>query len=459
MPVNSFENYPLSWIPPWRRNEVPLPKGPLYLALAAALEADIASGRLPPGTKLPPQRELADYLDVNFTTLTRAYDLCRAKNLIYGVVGRGTFVAARGEEPVRPMSAETIDLGVVQAFPAVGGEEIVAAAREVLSRESARTLFSYGHREGAPRHRRAGQMWLAQRGINVPVGQVAVFPGVQSALAATLLSVFSVGDTLATDPFTYANLIHLARLAHVRLLPIPGDARGMDPEALDEAARGGGLRGVFLMPECANPTTVTLDDARRDEIAAVCARHDLIVLEDSATLDAAAAGRRSLFARLPENTVHYAGSTRFLSPGLRVAFVAFPETLGGRVLAGLHHTSIKASALDAEIVSELILSGAAERVLAAKAGRARAANALFDRVFRRPSVPDDTRLFRMLPLPGTAGRGPEIEQKYRAAGVAVCHSDRFAVSRGAKAAFLRLSLSSAVSPAQLEEAFTRMARV
>ena len=68
-------------------------------------------------------------------------------------------------------------------------------------------------------------------------------------------------------------------------------------------------------------------------------------------------------------------------------------------------------------------------------------------------------LFRMLPLPGTAGRGPEIEQKYRAAGVAVCHSDRFAVSRGAKAAFLRLSLSSAVSPAQLEEAFTRMARV
>ena len=82
MPVNSFENYPLSWIPPWRRNEAPLPKGPLYLALAAALEADIASGRLPPGTKLPPQRELADYFDVDFTTLTREADLCRAKNLI-----------------------------------------------------------------------------------------------------------------------------------------------------------------------------------------------------------------------------------------------------------------------------------------------------------------------------------------------------------------------------------------
>ena len=459
MPVNSFENYPLSWIPPWRRGDAPAPTGPLYLALAAALEADIVSGRLPMGTKLPPQRELADYLDTNFTTLTRAYDLCRAKNLIYGVVGRGTFVAAPGEE-CRPASGKNLmDLGVVQAFPSAGGEEIVAAAREVLSRDSARTLFSYGNREGAPRHRRAGQMWLARWCINVPVGQVAVFPGVQSALAATLLSVFSVGDTLATDPFTYANLIHLARLAHVRLLPVLGDAQGMDPDELDAAARKHNLRGVFLMPECANPTTLTMDDARRDALTAVCARHNLIVLEDSATLDDAAAGRRTFFSRLPENTVHYAGSTRFLSPGLRVAFVAFPEALGARVLAGLHHTSIKASALDAEIVSELVLSGAAERVLAAKAKRAREANALFDRVFREPSALDDTRLFRTLPLPGTAGRGPEVEQKYRAAGVAVCHSDRFAVSRGSKEAFLRLSLSSAASSAQLAEALTRLSRV
>ena len=64
MPVNSFEHYPMSWAP----SRATLGPGPVYLALAARLERDIASGALPPGTRLPPQRELADYLDVNFPT-------------------------------------------------------------------------------------------------------------------------------------------------------------------------------------------------------------------------------------------------------------------------------------------------------------------------------------------------------------------------------------------------------
>lgn len=458
MPINSFEHYPLSWVPPWRRGESPEPKGPLYLALAAALEADILSGRLPVGTKLPPQRELADFLDLNFTTLTHAYDLCRAKNLIYGVVGRGTFVAAPGEECTPKSPSNLYDLGVVQAFASIGEEEIVTAARQVLSRESARTLFSYSNREGMPRHRRAGQMALSQMGIHAPLEQIAVFPGVQSALAATLLSVFSMGDTLATDAFTYANLIHLAHLAHIRLVPIAEDAYGLSPQDLEEKVRQQTIRGVFLMPECANPTTRTLSNERREEIAAVCKRHNLIVLEDSATLDKNAATRQSFFSRLPNQVLHFAGTTRFISPGLRVTFVAFPAALSQRVLTGLHHTTIKASALDAEIISELILSGASKHILAAKAKRAHEANVLFDKIFNLPHQKDDTRLFRTYPLPGTAGHGPEIEQKYRSKGVIVCHSDRFAVARGQKEAFLRLSLSSTATPAQLAAALTKIAQ-
>ena len=460
MSVNSFENYPLTWIPPWCRGEAPKPQGALYLAIAAALEADIRSGALPVGTKLPPQRELADFLDLNFTTLTHAYDICRAKNLIYGIVGRGTFVAEPSDASARKEASNLIDLGAVQAFPSVGKKEIVAAAQAVLARDSASYLFDYSFRNGQPRHLRAGQVWLRKMaGLDVPLDQIAVFPGVQSALAATLLSVFSVGDTLATDPFTYANLIQLAHLAHIRLIPIASDELGMSPTALDTAARKFNLRSVFLMPECANPTTLTLEDNRRDALAEVCARHKLLVLEDSASLDPAAVKRTSFFSRLPTNTIYFAGSTRFISSGLRVTFVALPPTLKERVIAGLHHTFIKASALDAEIISELILTGAADRILQEKIKCAHAANEAFNKTFHLPRFAQDARLFRTLPLLGTAGHGPEIEQKYRAAGVVVCHSDRFAVAHGAKDAFLRLSLSSAPSPKQLATALNQISQV
>ena len=88
MPVNSFIDYPMSWKPDRSRL-----KRPVYLSLARKLEEDILTGELAPGTKLPPQRELADYLDINFTTVTRAYKLCEEKGLLYGKTGSGTFVA------------------------------------------------------------------------------------------------------------------------------------------------------------------------------------------------------------------------------------------------------------------------------------------------------------------------------------------------------------------------------
>ena len=52
MPVNSFDNYPMTWKP-----DKQLLKAPLYTSLAKLLEKDIIEGRLTAETKLPPQRE------------------------------------------------------------------------------------------------------------------------------------------------------------------------------------------------------------------------------------------------------------------------------------------------------------------------------------------------------------------------------------------------------------------
>lgn len=56
MPINSFENYPMSWKPTIDKTEKPI-----YKAIAEKLEQDILQEVLLPGTKLPPQRELADF--------------------------------------------------------------------------------------------------------------------------------------------------------------------------------------------------------------------------------------------------------------------------------------------------------------------------------------------------------------------------------------------------------------
>ena len=95
MPVNSFENYPMNWKP-----DKELLKFPVYISLAELLEQDIMSGRLPANTQLPPQRELADFLDVNLSTITRAFKRCETKGLIYAIIGKGTFVSPNAALPV-----------------------------------------------------------------------------------------------------------------------------------------------------------------------------------------------------------------------------------------------------------------------------------------------------------------------------------------------------------------------
>ena len=91
-----------SWMP-----RVDGESGPIYLALADAIEADIASGRLRTGQRMPPQRALANALGIDLTTVTRAYGEARDRGLIEAVSGRGTFVKAgsrgflRGEREPR----------------------------------------------------------------------------------------------------------------------------------------------------------------------------------------------------------------------------------------------------------------------------------------------------------------------------------------------------------------------
>ena len=87
MPINSFDNYPMSWKP-----DASGISGPKYIALATLLETDIRSGKLKAGTKLPPQRELADFLDLNLSTISKVYKLCSQKGLLSASVGNGTYV-------------------------------------------------------------------------------------------------------------------------------------------------------------------------------------------------------------------------------------------------------------------------------------------------------------------------------------------------------------------------------
>jgi GntR family transcriptional regulator len=72
---------------------------PLYEQAADYVAAQVASGNLSPGQKLPAERDLADQWGIGYQTVRRAMRELRERGLVVSRVGKGTFVTGHGKAP------------------------------------------------------------------------------------------------------------------------------------------------------------------------------------------------------------------------------------------------------------------------------------------------------------------------------------------------------------------------
>ncbi|WP_050183737.1 PLP-dependent aminotransferase family protein [Domibacillus robiginosus] len=451
MPVNSFEHYPMSWKPDKRAL-----KRPFYQSIASLLEQDIVNGFLASGTKLPPQRELADFLDLNFTTITRAYTLCERKGLIYAVMGSGTFVSPNAARSIAISANETtswIDLGFVASFEQTN--EIVAEAiQKVTEKKYLNQLLNYNDPTGIPHQKTAGLNWMEPFGIRADQEHTTIVSGAQNALAITLTALFEPGHRIATDLYTFSNFIELAKMLHIQLIPIPGDECGMLPHELEKQCSQVDIHGIFLMPSCGNPTTVMISDFRKRELAEVIRRYSLILIEDDVhaflTAGIISDYEQPMFNLVPEQSVYICGTSKSICSGLRVAYMVYGDPLRKKILQAIFNVNVKTSSLDAEVVTELILSGKAQEIVSHKKQLAQSTNDLYLEYFPlQKNVGHPLSFYRWLPIEGRTD-GLQLETDLKKHGVRVFHSDRFLSGQTTPEKYLRIALSSTNSLEELK---------
>ena len=448
MPVNSFDNYPLTWKPDKSRL-----KPPIYLSLVTLLEEDVADGKLLPGTKLPPQRELADYLDINFTTVTRAFDIARSKGLLHGVTGRGTFISPRAAELVtiheKPGRDNFISMGYIASFEHLN--TIVAdAARRVMMKDHFNDLLAYRYWLGWPHHFTAARRWLDGYGVHVDDQHMSFVYGATNGMSIILAALFKPGDTIAVEEYSFSNFIELARIFHISLVPVRTDQQGMIPDELDRACRLNSVQGVYLMPSCSNPTTVCIPADRRRELAKVIKKHKLTVIEDDYSADLPSPDLPSFFELLPEQTCFLCGASKILCTGLRVSFLAYGEAYRERIVNALYNMVMTTSSLDVEIISELIMSGDGYRLALKKHEMGLAVNKIFDEYFPQWTEPDKYSFHRWLPFPSDK-KGALVESELLDRGVELFHSYHFYVPAKEEQHFLRIALTSPGSNEKLRQ--------
>ncbi|WP_127058943.1 PLP-dependent aminotransferase family protein [Veillonella ratti] len=136
------------------------------------------------------------------------------------------------------------------------------------------------------------------------------------------------GDEVFMDAYSFTSGINAVRNVGAKAVGIAMDDFGMIPEALEEAAKKGKGKYIYLIPNFQNPTGITMPLERRKAIYAIAAKYNLFIYEDDPYGEI-----RFTDTIVPtfkemdtDNRVIYAGSySKTLSAGLRVGFLYGPK--------------------------------------------------------------------------------------------------------------------------------------
>jgi len=332
--------------------------GPRFLQIADALQAAVAGGSLKPGDRLPPQRQLAAQLDVDLTTITRAYDEARRRNLLEGRGARGTYVAAPKVE-----LTSILDLSMNTPPPPVGvdfDDMLKQGLSQVLMRADNALLMTYHLAGGSDSARKAWARWLEPMFGHLDSRQLVVCPGAQAAIAALVLALTEPGDVILAESMCYPGLRAAVSQFGRQLIAVAADKHGMAPGMLEEACRQHKPKLVYLNPTLQNPTAITMPERRRKELASIVKRFNVRIVEDDPYWLLADAPPPPVATFAPEQVYYISTLSKCLTPGLRVAFVLMRDPHEReRFLAALRSFALMAAPLMAALATQWIFDGSA----------------------------------------------------------------------------------------------------
>jgi DNA-binding transcriptional MocR family regulator len=437
--------------------------GPKYLAIAKALLADVQSGRLKPGHRLPPQRQLAKELGVDLTTVTRAFNEARRMGLIEANTGRGSYV--RGKAPEQdnavPIGSPIIDLSMnmpPQPPAAKLRERVQEGIAGVLSSPHGLMHLHYQESVGAGPDRAAAARWLGTRLGSVSVDRVVVTGGAQTALYAVVRVLAGSGDAICVPDLTYPGLRAIAEQLKVRLVPVAMDREGIDPASLEEACGRERPKGIYCVPTIHNPTTATMSERRREAIAEVARRHGISIIEDDAYGALPRQAPAPIAVIAPDLTWHIATLSKCVTPALRTAYVVtsgMADTL--RLAAEIRAMSLMMPPIMAALASRWILDGTLDDITAAIRQESAVRQTIASRALQGlefQAHPEGHHLWLTLP---ERWRRADLNLYARQSGLALVPSEAFAV--GAAPAAIRVSLGAAQNQAVVERGLGLLATV
>ena len=348
---------------------------PLYEQLYRALKADILSGALPGGSRLPSGRALAEHLGLSRVTVETAYAQLLAEGYLTSRPRAGYFVEQltpqelppRVSEPeAQPPEPETAQSRSAQLFPFSVWARLMRGVLLALRQADAAELYR-------------------QRGVHVSPEQVYIGAGAEY-FYNLLIQFFGHGRVYALENPGHRKIARVYQANQVAVRPIGMDADGVIPELLEQS----GAEVLHISPSHHYPTgTVTPITRRQALMRWLTAQPGRYLIEDDYDSE-------FRFSGLPIPTIQsmdrsgrviYMNTfSRTISPSLRISYMILPRTLLPQWQAAMGFYSCTVPSFEQMTLTRFLAEGYFEKHLSRMKKHYRAVRAQLFSVLHTPQA-------------------------------------------------------------------------
>lgn len=353
----------------------PHAKTPLYEQLYRAVRADIMSGTLAGGERLPSKRQLAANLRVSQITVETAYSQLLAEGYLTSEPRRGYFVQRQLAVPAAPFHAAAAQAPQRDApeqacrydfrtnivdngcFPFSTWARL---SRSVLSEYSDRLLRATDPCGAAELRAEIVRYLYDFRGISVSPDNILVGAG-SEYLMHLVIQLLGRDRVYALENPGYRKLYQIFAANGITARPIPLDKQGLRADALAASDAS----AVYLTPSHHFPLGTVMPAARRLELLRwASAAPDRYIIEDDydsefryASRPIPALGELDRAGRV----VYVNTFAKSLAPGLRIGYLVLPDALMARYRAQFSLYSSTVPSFDQHTLAAFMRTGGFER--------------------------------------------------------------------------------------------------
>ena len=287
----------------------------------------------------------------NFDLWKHSY-AARAENLavsevraLFSVVSRPEVVSLAGGMP---------------DVSALDGDLIEKAFQSMMASRGNYAL-QYGGGQGDPRLREQIQEIMALEGVHGSVEDIMITTGSQHALELISDLFLDQGDVVLVEAPSYVGAVGIFRHKEAHIEHVFTDDQGISPEALREAAErlietGHKVKMLYLVPNFANPSGVTLTAERRVEVLKICRELGILIVEDNpyGQLYFGQEPPKAIRSMDDQGVVYLGSFSKILSPGLRVGYVLAPPAIREKLVLANESAILSPATFAQMLVSEYL---------------------------------------------------------------------------------------------------------